>query len=353
MDLKKKNRIMLFPRINKIVIIVVSIAFIITGLRGYQLFKYVFDPNIKTPGSITIPYHANFEQVLCSLRSKDILINEKAFKWVSRKKDYPNHIRPGKYVFNKGMNTNSIVNMLKAGDQKPVSVTFNNLRFMDELAGKVSKYIEPDSLSLLAYLSDTSVIKKMGFNKYSFHAMFIPNTYEFYWTTTPEEFADRMKAEYDRFWNKTRKDKAEALGLTPIEVITLASVVQEETIKEDEKPIIAGLYINRLKKGMPLQADPTIRYALGDFSVKRILNKYLEIDSPFNTYKYAGLPPGPINFPEVSSIEAVLNASKTKFLYMCAREDFSGYHNFSRTLREHNGNARRYQDALNERQILQ
>ena len=353
MDLRKKNRIMLFPKINRIVLIVVSIAFIITGLRGYQLFKYVFDPNIKTPDSIIIPYHANVEQVLDSLRNKDILMNEKAFRWVSGKKDYPHNIKAGKYIFNKGMNTNSIVNMLKAGDQEPVPVTFNNLRLMNELAGKIAKYIEPDSVSLFTCLSDTTVIKKMGFNKYSFPAMFIPNTYEFYWTTTPGEFAARMKEEYDHFWNEDRRKKAEALGLTPIEVITLASIVQEETTKEDEKPIIAGLYINRLKKGMPLQADPTIRYALGDFSVKRILNKYLEIDSPFNTYKHAGLPPGPINFPEILSIKAVLNASQTKFLYMCAREDFSGYHNFSRTLKEHNRNARRYQNALNKRKILQ
>jgi len=353
MDLKKKNRTMLFPRLNKVLIILVSIAFIIAGLKGYQLFKYVFDDNVKIPGSITIPREATFGQVLDSIRVKDLLRNEKAFKWVSRKKDYPEHVKPGKYLFKKGMNTNAIVNMLKAGNQKPVSVIFNNLRFMEELAGKVSKYIEPDSSTLLAYLSDTSVIIKMGFNPYSFHAMFIPNTYEMYWTTTPREFTDRMEAEYNRFWDKDRKAKAEALGLNPVEVITIASIVQEETIKEEEKPVIAGLYLNRIRKGMLLQADPTIRYALGDFSVKRILTKYLEIDSPYNTYKYAGLPPGPINFPEISSIDAVLNADRNKYLYMCAREDFSGYHNFARTLQEHVRNAKRYQQALNDRQIWQ
>jgi len=160
-----------------------------------------------------------------------------------------------------------------------------------------------------------------------------------------------MKTEYDRFWNGKRKAKADTLGLLPIEVITVASIVQEETIKEEEKPIVAGLYLNRIRKGIPLQADPTIRYALGNFEIRRILKKYLEIDSPYNTYKYPGLPPGPINFPEISSIDAVLNADYNNYLYMCAREDFSGYHNFARTLREHTQNARRYQDALNKQKI--
>lgn len=351
MDLKKHNRIMLFPKLNRILIVLFTLALIIVGLRAYQLFTYIFDDNVKNPGSITIPYEATFEQVLDSLRAKEILKNEKAFRWVSKKKDYPNHIKAGKYLFEEGQNTNNLVNMLKAGNQKAVSIVFNNLRFMEELAGKVSRYIAPDSSALITYLTDSAVIEKMGFDKYSFHAMFIPNTYEMYWTTTPEKFTERMKTEYDRFWNEERKAKAEALGLTPVEVITVASIVQEETIKEEEKPIVAGLYINRIKKGMPLQADPTIRYALGDFGIRRILTKYLEIDSPYNTYKHAGLPPGPINFPEISSIEAVLNGNNNNYLYMCAREDFSGYHNFARTLREHTRNARRYQNALNKQKI--
>jgi UPF0755 protein len=351
MNLKNRNLIMLFPKLNKILIILVTLAFIIVAFRGYQLFRYVFEDNVKSPGTIIIPYNATFAQVLDSLRAKEILKNENAFKWVSKKKDYPNHIKAGRYLFQAGQNTNSMVNMLKAGNQKAVSIVFNNLRFMEELAGKVSRYIAPDSSSLLTHLTDSVVIREMGFDKYSFHAMFIPNTYEMYWTTTPEKFTQRMKTEYDRFWNKDRKAKAELLGLTPIEVITIASIVQEETIKEDEKPIVAGLYINRIRKEIPLQADPTIKYALGDFGVRRILSKYLEIDSPYNTYRYAGLPPGPINFPEISSIEAVLNAKKHNYIYMCAKEDFSGYHNFARTLREHSQNAKRYQKALNAKKI--
>jgi UPF0755 protein len=351
MNLKNRNLIMLFPKLNKILIILVTIAFIIAGLRGYQLYRYAFESNVKRPGTIIIPYEATFDQVLDSLRTKGILENENAFKWVSKKKDYPNHIKAGHYLFQAGQATNNMVNMLIAGNQKAVSVVFNNLRFMEELAGKVSRYVAPDSSALIAYLTDSTVISKMGFDKYSFHAMFIPNTYEIYWTTTPEKFTKRMRAEYDRFWNEDRKAKAETLGLSPVEVITVASIVQEETVKEEEKPIVAGLYLNRIRKGIPLQADPTIRYALGNFGIKRILTKYLETDSPFNTYKYTGLPPGPINFPEISSIEAVLNAKEHNYIYMCAKEDFSGYHYFSRTLREHTQNARRYQQALNDHKI--
>ncbi|MGQ8335082.1 endolytic transglycosylase MltG [Sunxiuqinia sp. A32] len=351
MELNTQNRIMLFPKLNKTLIIIFAIAFVLAGLRGYQLFQYVFAENVKSPGAITIPKNATFSDVLDSLEAHDILLQEKAFRWVAKKKDYPEFIKPGKYVFNKGMNSNQLVNMLKAGNQKPISVIFNNLRFMTELAGAVASYIEPDSTELLAYLSNPEVIKAMGFDEYSFHAMFIPNTYEFYWTTTPEQFTERMKAEYERFWNDERKKKAADLGLTPVEISTIASIVQEETIKNDEKPRVAGLYINRIKKGMLLQADPTIKFAMGDFSIQRVLSKYLEIDSPYNTYTHAGLPPGPINFPEVSSLEAVLNAESHKYLYMCASDKFDGYHNFARTLREHNVNAKRYQQALNKNQI--
>lgn len=353
MELNTRNRLMLFPKLNKFIIIFFAIAFVLVGLYGYRLFNYVFAENVKNPGSITIPYDASFEQVLDSLRKLDILENEKAFKWVAKKKNYPSFIKPGKYVFDKGMNSNSLINMLKAGNQKPITITFNNLRFMADLAGKVSKYIEPDSAKLISYLESPKVIAEYGFNEHSFHAMFIPNSYEMYWTTTPEQFVSRMHAEYKRFWNSKRLAEADSLGLTPVQVITLASIVQEETIKPDEKPIVAGLYLNRIHKGMLLQADPTVKFALGDFGIKRILTRHLEIDSPYNTYKFAGLPPGPINFPEISSIEAVLKPDNNKYLYMCAREDFSGYHNFARTLAEHNANAERYRNALNENRIFE
>jgi UPF0755 protein len=232
-----------------------------------------------------------------------------------------------------------------------LNVTFNNVRTKEDLAGKVSKYLVADSLSILNLFTDENQIKKFGFTKETYSAMFIPDTYEFYWTTSAEGFADRMKLEFEKFWNMERREKAEELKLTPIEVTILASIVQAETAKNDELKRVAGLYINRLNRGIFLQADPTVKYAVGDYSLKRILNVHLEIDSPYNTYKYAGLPPGPINFPETSAINAVLNYEKHKYLYMCAKEDFSGYHNFSATLAEHNRNAAKYRAALDRNKI--
>lgn len=353
MDIAKKSRLMLFPRLNKWIVIVFLLVMGGTGFRAYQIYKYIFDPNIQTPGSIIIPLNATYEQVIDSLKKHEIIMNYKAFDWVAKRKNYPELIKPGKYLLDKGLTTNEILNMLRSGNQQPVLLTFNNIRFIADLAGTVSKYIEPDSAELIGKFTDPAIHEKFGFNNYTFPCMFIPNTYEFYWTTTSDQFLERMSMEYKRFWNEERRKKAEEIGLTPEEVMTVASIVQEETNKNDEKPIVAGLYLNRIKRGMPLQADPTVKFALGNFRIKRVLNSHLETDSPYNTYKYAGLPPGPINFPELSSIESVLNASQTPYLYMCAREDFSGYHNFSKTLAGHNENARKYRAALDSLEIFQ
>ena len=342
---------MTFPKVGKFIIIFFAVAFIVAGLRGYQLYMYVFNENVKTERVFIIPEAATYNQVVDSLQAYDILNNYKAFLWVSKKKSYQETVKPGRYLLRKGMNTNQIVNKLRAGDQDPVNVTFNNARFNEDLAGKVSRYLQTDSLSILQLFSNEELIAKYGFTPETFRAMFIPNTYQFFWTTSANDFAARMKKEYDRFWNETRLKKAEEIGLSPVEVITLASIVQEETAKSDELGKVAGLYINRLQMGMPLQADPTVKYAVGDFSLRRILHVHLEVDSPYNTYKNAGLPPGPVNFPEVSAIDAVLNYEKHNYLYMAAKEDFSGYHNFARTLAEHNRNASRYRAALDKMQI--
>ncbi len=351
MALNKKSKLVLFPKMGKIIIIIFSVAFLVVGFRAYQLFRYVFEENVKNDIVLIIPEQTTFNQILEDLQAQDALVNYKGFTWVAKKKKYTQSIKVGRYLLQKGQNNNDVVNMLRIGKQKPVKVTFNNIRFKEDLAGAVSKYILADSAEILTIFSDSAFIAESGFTPETFKSIFIPNTYEVYWNTSVKNFAKRMKIEYDTFWNTARKQKAEELGLTPSEVITLASIVQEETIKAEEKPVVAGLYINRIKKGIALQADPTIKFAIGDFTIQRVLNKHLEMDSPYNTYKYAGLPPGPINFPEVSSIDAVLNYDKNNNLYMCAKEDFSGYHNFARTISQHNRNAEKYRNALNELKI--
>jgi len=353
MAIEQKSRLMLFPRIGKFIIIFFAIAFIVVGIRAYQLYQYVFRENVKTHYVLIIPEDGTYQQVTDSLALNNVLLNYKAFRWVSKKKEYPDNVKPGRYLFQKGMNTNQIVNMLRGGLQEPVNVTFNNVRFKEDLAGKVSKYIQADSISILNLFSDEAKISDYGFSTETFRTMFIPNTYEFYWTTSADEFVARMHSEYNLFWNESRKKRAEEIGLTQIEVSILASIVQSETAQKSELKTIAGLYLNRLKRGQLLQADPTVKYAVGDFSLKRILNSHLEIESPYNTYKYAGLPPGPINFPEISSIEAVLDYEKHNYIYMCAKEDFSGYHNFAATLRQHNINAAKYRAALDARRIYE
>ena len=351
MSIDNKNKLMTFPRVGKYIIFFFFIAFVITGAYSYRLYRYIFDENVKSQHAIILREGTTFNQVLDTLRANDVLINYKAFVWVSKKKDYPDNIKPGRYLLCPGMNTNHIVNILRGGIQEPLDVTFNNVRVKEDLAGKVSHYIEADSISILNLFSNEEKISQLGFTPETFNAMFIPNTYEFYWTTTAEEFVNRMKREYDDFWNEERKTKASKLGLSPVEISTLASIVREETNKPDELSRVAGVYLNRLERGIPLQADPTVKFATGDITINRILNSHLEIDSPYNTYKYPGLPPGPINFPDIEAIEAVLNFEDHNFLYMCAREDFSGYHNFASSLADHNRNAAKYRTALDSAKI--
>jgi UPF0755 protein len=238
------------------------------------------------------------------------------------------------------------IEALRAGDQVPVNITFNNVRLLSELGPKITKNtgVAPADFdrAVLAFAANN----EDGFTKENIISMFIPNTYQVYYDITAEELVERMYSEYSTFWTAERRQKAQALGMTPVEVSTLASIVQAEAWKPTEAPTIAGLYLIRLKKGIALQADPTLVFAVGDFTLKRILNVHKEVDSPYNTYIHAGLPPGPINMPTIASLNAVLNAEKHNYLYMCAREDFSGYHNFARTLTEHNRNAARYQQAL-------
>jgi UPF0755 protein len=264
---------------------------------------------------------------------------------------YPENIKPGKYEIDSKLNYLELIRMLRSGKQVPVKLTFNNIRLKTDFAERIGAQLMFDSSTLLERLNDSTVDADLGFDAETILTMFIPNTYEMYWNTSVDDFLERMKKEYKRFWTQERLEKAEEIHLSPVEVSVLASIVEEETARKAEFPVVAGLYINRLRKGMLLQADPTVKFAVGDVTLKRILNYHLQIDSPYNTYKNPGLPPGPIRLPSISAIDGVLNYREHAYLYMCAKEDFSGEHNFAVTLSEHSANARRYQEALNKNHI--
>jgi len=312
-------------------------------------------PNVCIRGEkgkeLYISTGTGFDSLLVILQRDTLLCRPATFVWLARRKRLPSHIHPGRYLIRRGMNNNTLINMLRGGFQDAVRVTLHNIRTVEALAGVVARQLEPDSAAFLSVLKDSAFIAGFGFDTATVIALFLPDTYEFYWNTSPRRFVRKMYREYMRFWDEERRRKAVALNLNPVEVATLASIVQEEVIHDDEMPRVAGVYLNRLRKGMRLQADPTVKFALREKGRKRILKKDLHIDSPYNTYRYAGLPPGPIRMPSKAAIDAVLNAEKHSYIYFCAKDDFSGYHNFARNLKEHNRNARLYRRALNKKRI--
>ena len=281
-----------------------------------------------------------------------------AFKTLTHHFGYAGHIHTGRYAIHPGEGALKVWRHMKNGLQEPVNLTLPSVRTLNKLSAELSKKLMIDSTSILQALTDEAICEKYGYDTTTIACMFIPNTYDIYWNSSVEKLLDRMKKESEKFWNSDRTQKAKALQLTPVEVITIASIVDEETANNAEKPMIAGMYYNRFKlrnaeypEGMPLQADPTIKYAWKRFDLKRIYNNLLRIKSPYNTYVNPGLPPGPIRIPSVAGIDAVLNLVKHDYLYMCAKEDFSGTHNFARTYQEHLQNAAKYSKALNERGI--
>ncbi len=339
-----------------LVFLILALILVGAGFFGLKYYRWFFQPNLH-PGSkqvdyLYIPTGSSFDDVVQLLTCQNWLGSEKSFVAVARLMGYDQSVRAGRYKITQGMDNYHLVSMLRQGAQSPIQLTFNNVRTLPQLAGIVSRKIEADSVSLIRVLENDSLIRTLGFRPETLPALFIPNTYEFFWNTSSKQWLQRMHKEYGRFWNASRMHKADSLGLSPVEVSVLASIVDEETIKGDEKPVVAGLYLNRLKINMPLQADPTVKFSLGDFTIRRILKKDLAVDSPYNTYRYAGLPPGPIRIPSVSGIDAVLNAQPHKYLYMCAKDDFSGYHNFAATLRQHQQNAAKYQRALRQARIF-
>ncbi len=338
---------------KKLINLFLYVGFIVILLVAMSLYKSLFKPvKIGEKGiEIIVPLDAEFEDVKEILRSNGLVVNEKSFDLLARRKNYPENVKPGRYIISDDMSYNDIMNLLRSGSQTPVKVVFNNIRTLDELAVRLSMQLAVDSTEILKFLLNESNYSSDGFTKETIMALFLPDTYEMYWTVTTEELYARMLKEYKVFWNNDRLNKARSYGLTPVEVSTLASIVDDEVLMEDEKPMIAGVYLNRLKIKMPLQACPTIKFALNDFSIRRVLNEHLTVDSPYNTYMYRGLPPGPVRCATKSGIDAVLNAEDHDYLYFVARYDFSGYHHFSRTLNEHNTYANKYQAELDKKKI--
>lgn len=339
-------------KIQLVLLIFISVMLISMTFYFYQVF---FSPNTllesDQPYLLKIPTNSVYQSVSKQLYEEKVITDGVSFGFVAKVLGYQEAVKPGLYKIEPRMTNLDLVRLLRSGAQVPVKVTFNNVRTKEELAEKITANLEVSQEQFLTLLQDSVYIRKFDFEEEDILSMFIPNTYELWWNTSPEGLFDRMYKEYQSFWSEEKKQKAQALGLTQKQVSTLASIVQAESQKADERPRIAGVYLNRLKLGMPLQADPTLVYATGDFSLKRILNIHKEIESPYNTYKYAGLPPGPINLPDINSLNAVLNAEQNKYLYFCAKEDFSGYHAFAETYNEHLANARRYQSALNSAKI--
>ena len=319
---------------------------------GYYIYQLVFNPNVWTPEnkeiSIFIPSGSDYEDVKSILYSNGLIIHRNNFEWWADKKNFPESVKPGHYIIKNGLNNDELINLLRSGNQIPVKVTFNNMRNLNQLAAKVGKQIETDSTSIINYLKNPDFPLSRNIDSANLKGIFLPNTYEFWWNTSAEGFVTRMFEENNKFWNSSRLAKAEEIDLTKEEIVTLASIVEKETNKNDEKPMMAGVYINRLRSQWRLQADPTVVYAIGDFNIKRVLNKHKKFDSPYNTYEHLGLPPGPICIPSISSIDAVLNYEPSEYMFFCARDDLSGYHAFATTNAEHRKNAKKYQKALDE-----
>ena len=321
----------------------------------FLIFKVKFSADvipIKGKAVILIPTGSSYSQVRDSVKSHLNVNNWRLMDWLAKKKRYTELIKPGRYVIVRSLSYLDLIDLLRAGNQVPVKLTFNNITTLNDLAGKIGSQIEADSAVLIEFLSSPENYRKDGFIRETIISLFIPNTYEIYWNTSAPGLYNRMLKEYNKFWNSERLSKAHEKNLTQTEVSILASIVDAEVIKPDEKPRIAGVYINRIRKGIPLQADPTIKFALNDFTITRILFKHLEVNSPYNTYKHSGFPPGPIGCPTIEGIDAVLNAERNDYLFFVAKPDFSGYHNFSRTLTEHKSYALMYKKELDKRKIF-
>jgi len=343
--------------LRKIILTVLLIGVLIGGIFVYYVYSAFFAPNTTFQNKeafVYIPSNANMADLEVMLTP--LLKDFESFEAVAQRKQYSERIRGGKYVLRKGMNNNEIINTLRSANA-PVKVSFNNQESLEALAGRIAQQIEADSISLINAFHDKTFLKEQDVNLETSLGIYIPNSYEFFWNSSAMDFRERMVKEYKRFWNEERQMKARSKELSPAQVISLAAIVQKESAKIDERPRVAGVYLNRLQKGMPLQADPTVIYALKrklnnfDTIIRRVLYRDLTIDSPYNTYKYAGLPPGPITMPDISAIDAVLNAEDHEYYYFVANVENFGYHKFAKNLQQHNRNKEQYIRWINSQNI--
>lgn len=343
--------------IKKILTAIALIGLVIAGYFAYFVYNAMFKPNTAFNNDVAyiyVPSNATYQDVREQL--EPLLKDIDSFDALAVQKKYTTHIKAGRFPVKKGMSNNDIINSIRSNNL-PIKLSFNNQERIEDLAGRIAQQIEPDSLSLLNAMLDSKFLKDKNFTKQTVLNMYVPNTYEFFWNTSPEAFRDRMLKEYYRFWNDSRQAKRKALKLSVNEVLTIASIVQKETAKVDERPRVAGVYLNRIRKGWPLEADPTVIYAKklheNNFNqvIKRVLYKDLEIDSKYNTYKYPGIPPGPITMPDVSAIDAVLNPEKHDYMFFVADVSNFGYHKFAKTLAQHNANKRLYTQWISRQGI--
>lgn len=332
-------------------IIVIGLAVIILVGIGIAYSMFLSGIGIDEKQYIYIDRDDNIDSVTSKLDATGADYSRTGFSILAKYLKYDGRVRIGRYEISNDLSTLQLVRNLRNHNSSPVDVVVPSVRTVKELASRLSSQLMIDSAEIVSHLYSDSTLDALGLTAETLPSLFIPNTYQIYWETSVEALTERMKREHDTFWNGTRSDKAKQIGLAPVQVNTLASIVDSETANNGEKPRIAGLYINRINKKMPLQSDPTVIFAVGDFSIRRVLNKHLAVESPYNTYKVQGLPPGPIRIPSVAGIDAVLNYEHNNYLYMCAKEDFSGTHNFATNIQEHYANARRYTAALNARGI--
>lgn len=335
----------------KIVGIIAVVLSTLGSSFGVYLYQIWNNPNFllnKEGKNLVVATGSNFGTMQSVLQKEGYVADLISFSVLAKIMQLDKNILPGNYLIQENMTNPEVIRMLRAGKQKPVHITFSNVRRLADISQKICRHLQLTAETLTAYMQVPATAASYGFSQESFLAMFLPNTYEVYWTYTAQELVERMANEYHSFWNDARRKRAEQIGLTPIEVSTLASIVQEESSHKAEQPVIAGVYMNRLRKNIPLSADPTLIYAHGNYTIRRVLTKHKAIDSPYNTYKYQGLPPGPINAPNTQAIESVLNYASHGYFYFCAKSDFSGRHAFAKSLREHLHNAKKYQAALNK-----